>query len=103
MSDINNKEFWIIWKHRSGKAFDVRSDDAYYLMEKGYLSLSNEPSSDVDKYDCRFKVFVTRDGIRAAELHKDSYFDNRWTSLRAWISLGVAIIALIVSIIALTL
>ena len=98
MNKLTNSEFWTLWRHKSGNPFDLSMNKAYYLLEYGYLSLSKEPSSDIEKYEMRFKVLVTRDGIHAAEHHKDSYFEARWTSFRAWLSLGVSVVALVVSI-----
>ncbi len=98
MEKLTNKEFWILWRHRNGKPFDLSFDNCYYLSEYQYISGSDVPSSNPEKYKMSVKVFVTRDGIHAAEHHKDSYFEARWTSFRAWLSLGVSVVALIVSI-----
>lgn len=93
MEKLTNKEFWILWKHRNGKPFDLSMDKAYYLLEYGYLALSAEPSSDVDKYQMRFKVCVSRDGVHAAEHHHDAYFANFWTSVRSWIAIVLSAIS----------
>lgn len=103
MNELTNKEFWILWKHRNGKPFDVHINNAFYLLNNGYLVLSGETSSDVDKFESRFKLCVSREGVRAAEHHKDSYFEARWVSLRAWVSLGISALALVVSIISICL
>lgn len=98
MEKLTNSEFWILWRHKNGKPFNLSMSKSYYLLENGCLSLSQEPSSNIEKYKMNCKVFVNRYGIHALEHHKDEFFRNRWTSIRAWLSLAISIVALIVSV-----
>ena len=77
MEKLTNSEFWILWRHKNGKPFDLSMNKSYYLLENGCLSLSQEPSSNIEKYKMNCKVFVNRYGIHALEHHKDEFFRNR--------------------------
>lgn len=69
-----------------------------YLIERRYLELVNA-LRDFDDYSINDKLRPTYAGIISCNSTRKSALKNRFNEIRAWITLSIAIIALILSFI----
>lgn len=78
---------------------DIFSSRVRWLFKNGYLEVFDVRRENKDEYTVSTKLRITQDGINYLSQHRIHTRNHRVNEIRAWITLGIAVAAFILSVI----